>query len=158
PAFSFISEGRAMADTRRTSKSADETGVERHRRATEAKHEATEPEGVRRLERPQRPPEDQDEFVTDAEMEAREIDMPSEEDEWLDRRFATTANEQEWTEPLRGSTLPHTMLTALAVIVRIVANPAANVFQKQLTQRAAHPLVVIGATHGLLTLSTLPFL
>jgi drug/metabolite transporter (DMT)-like permease len=50
------------------------------------------------------------------------------------------------------------MLTALAVFVRIVANPAANVFQKQLTQRAAHPLVVIGATHGLLTLATLPFL
>jgi drug/metabolite transporter (DMT)-like permease len=50
------------------------------------------------------------------------------------------------------------MLTALAVLVRIVANPAANVFQKQLTQRAAHPLVVIGATHALLTLATLPFL
>src|SRR5215467_442477 len=50
------------------------------------------------------------------------------------------------------------MLTALAVFVRIVANPASNVFQKRLTQRAAHPLVVIGATHGLLSLATLPFL
>jgi drug/metabolite transporter (DMT)-like permease len=50
------------------------------------------------------------------------------------------------------------MITALAVLLRIVANPAANVFQKRLTQRAAHPLIVIGATHGLLTLATLPFL
>jgi drug/metabolite transporter (DMT)-like permease len=50
------------------------------------------------------------------------------------------------------------MLTAFAVFVRIVVNPATNVLQKQLTQRAAHPLVVIGATHGLLTLVTLPFL
>ena len=37
------------------------------------------------------------------------------------------------------------MLTALVVFVRIVANPMANVFQKQLTQRKAHPLIVIGA-------------
>jgi hypothetical protein len=70
-----------MANTRRTSKSAHETGDELRRRASEAKQEATEPEGVRRLERPQRAPEDEDEFVTDAELEAREIDLPSEEDE-----------------------------------------------------------------------------
>jgi hypothetical protein len=54
---------------------------ERRRRASEAKQEATEPEGVRRLERPQPAPKDEDEFVTDAEMEAREIDVPSDEDE-----------------------------------------------------------------------------
>ena len=68
-----------MANSRRTSKSAIETDIERHRRASEAKHEETEPEGVRRLERPQHPPEDEDEFVTDAELEAREIDWPTDE-------------------------------------------------------------------------------
>jgi drug/metabolite transporter (DMT)-like permease len=48
------------------------------------------------------------------------------------------------------------LLTALFVLLRVVANPAANVFQKQLAQRAAHPLFIIGATHALLTLATLP--
>ena len=43
------------------------------------------------------------------------------------------------------------MLTALAVLIRIVANPLSNVFQKQLAQRSAEPLVTIVATHGLLT-------
>jgi hypothetical protein len=70
-----------MAARKRTSQTANEDRAERQRRASEAKHEATEPEGVRRLERPQRTPEDEDEFVTDAEMEAREVDLPSEEDE-----------------------------------------------------------------------------
>ena len=50
------------------------------------------------------------------------------------------------------------MLTALFVLLRVVANPAANVFQKQLTQRAAHPLFIIGVTHALLTVATLPIL
>jgi drug/metabolite transporter (DMT)-like permease len=50
------------------------------------------------------------------------------------------------------------MLTALFVAVRILANPVANVFQKQLTQRSADPLFVIGATHALLTLMSLPLL
>jgi drug/metabolite transporter (DMT)-like permease len=50
------------------------------------------------------------------------------------------------------------LLTALFVLLRVVANPAANVFQKQLAQRAAHPLFIIGATHALLTLATLPIL
>jgi len=48
-------------------------------------------------------------------------------------------------------------LTILAVLIRIVANPLANVFQKQLTQRTANPLFVIGATYGFLTLVCLPF-
>jgi len=48
-------------------------------------------------------------------------------------------------------------LTAFAVLVRIVANPLANVFQKQLTQRAADPLFVISATYGFLTLMCLAF-
>jgi drug/metabolite transporter (DMT)-like permease len=50
------------------------------------------------------------------------------------------------------------MLTALFVLARIVANPVSNVFQKQLTQRSANPLFIIGATHALLTLAALPFL
>ena len=50
------------------------------------------------------------------------------------------------------------MLTALFVAVRIVANPAANVFQKQLVLRSANPLFIIGATHAFLTAATLPLL
>src|ERR1039457_2432261 len=50
------------------------------------------------------------------------------------------------------------MLTALFVVARIVANPVSNLFQKKLTQRAANPLFIIGATHALLTLGCLPFL
>src|SRR4051794_21049050 len=48
------------------------------------------------------------------------------------------------------------MLTALFVVARIVANPVSNVFQKQLTQRSATPLFIIGATDALLTLTVLP--
>ncbi len=50
------------------------------------------------------------------------------------------------------------MLTALIVAARIAANPASNVFQKQLAQRAANPLVIIGTTHALLTLACAPLL
>ena len=50
------------------------------------------------------------------------------------------------------------MLTALFVVARIVANPVSNVFQKQLTQRSANPLFIIGATDALLTLVALPLL
>ena len=48
------------------------------------------------------------------------------------------------------------MLTALFVVARILANPVSNVFQKQLTQRSANPLFIIGATDVLLTLAVLP--
>jgi drug/metabolite transporter (DMT)-like permease len=48
------------------------------------------------------------------------------------------------------------MLTALFVSARIIANPVSNVFQKQLTQRTANPVFIIGATHALLTLVCLP--
>jgi drug/metabolite transporter (DMT)-like permease len=50
------------------------------------------------------------------------------------------------------------MLAALILAARIVANPIANVFQKQLVQRSADPLFVIGATHALLTLACVPLL
>ncbi|AKD57936.1 DMT family transporter [Spirosoma radiotolerans] len=46
---------------------------------------------------------------------------------------------------------------SLAIVVRIVANPLANVFQKQLTQRAANPLFVTATTYGLLVLVCLVF-
>jgi drug/metabolite transporter (DMT)-like permease len=39
-----------------------------------------------------------------------------------------------------------------------VANPLSNVFQKQLAQRSAAPLLIIAATHGLLTVLALPLL
>ncbi|WP_128545517.1 DMT family transporter [Larkinella soli] len=48
-------------------------------------------------------------------------------------------------------------LTTLAVIIRIVANPLSNVFQKQLTQRSAEPLFVTSATYGFLSLLSLFF-
>ena len=48
------------------------------------------------------------------------------------------------------------MLTALFVMARIIANPFSNVFQKQLTQRDANPIFIIGATHALLTAVCLP--
>lgn len=50
------------------------------------------------------------------------------------------------------------MLTALFVVTRIVANPLSNVFQKQLTQRSANPVFIIGVVHALLTLMCLPLL
>ncbi|RYF45775.1 MAG: EamA/RhaT family transporter, partial [Cytophagaceae bacterium] len=46
---------------------------------------------------------------------------------------------------------------SLAVLIRIVANPLSNVFQKQLTQQAANPLFVTSATYGLLMLVCLIF-
>lgn len=48
-------------------------------------------------------------------------------------------------------------LTSFAVLIRIIANPLSNVFQKQLTQRASEPLFVISATYGFLMLMCLVF-
>jgi drug/metabolite transporter (DMT)-like permease len=50
------------------------------------------------------------------------------------------------------------VLTGLFVLTRIVANPASNVFQKQLAARGAHPVWIIAATHALLTLVAGPLL
>ena len=50
------------------------------------------------------------------------------------------------------------MLTPLFVVTRIVTNPLSNVFQKQLTQRFANPVFIIGVVHALLTLICLPLL
>ena len=50
------------------------------------------------------------------------------------------------------------MLTLLAVVARILANPISNVFQKQLAERSVHPLFIVAATHGLLTALALPVL
>ena len=49
------------------------------------------------------------------------------------------------------------MILFLLVAARIVSNPVANVFQKQLTARSAHPVWVIAATHALLTVLCLPW-
>ncbi|WP_460672879.1 EamA family transporter [Larkinella ripae] len=48
-------------------------------------------------------------------------------------------------------------LTTVAIVVRIVSSPLANVFQKQLTQRAAEPLFVSSATYGFLSILTISF-
>ncbi|GAB3181000.1 DMT family transporter [Telluribacter humicola] len=47
--------------------------------------------------------------------------------------------------------------TALAIVVRIIANPLSNVFQKQLTAQAAHPLFITTTTFGFLSLLCLIF-
>lgn len=48
-------------------------------------------------------------------------------------------------------------LTTFAVLIRIIANPLSNVFQKQLTHREANPLFVIAATYGFLAVACLGF-
>ncbi|MRS61134.1 EamA family transporter [Larkinella terrae] len=48
-------------------------------------------------------------------------------------------------------------LTTVAIVVRIVSSPLSNVFQKQLTQRAAEPLFVSSATYGFLSVLTISF-
>jgi drug/metabolite transporter (DMT)-like permease len=52
----------------------------------------------------------------------------------------------------------HLMLTGLFVAVRIIVNPLSNVFQKQLAQRSANPVFMIGVTHAMLSLAMLPLL
>lgn len=49
-----------------------------HPRSDESHFEATEPDRIRELERRRAALGDDDEFVTDAELEAREIDRESE--------------------------------------------------------------------------------
>ena len=67
-----------MANKKRTKRSpSEQSGHAARRRSIDAPYDATEPEHIRELERPaQRAPENEDEFVTDAEMEAREIESP----------------------------------------------------------------------------------
>jgi len=57
----------------------DDSGHIAHPRSDESHYEATEPERIRDLERRQAKPGDEDEFVTDAELEAREVDWPTDE-------------------------------------------------------------------------------
>jgi drug/metabolite transporter (DMT)-like permease len=40
----------------------------------------------------------------------------------------------------------------IVIFFRVVANPLSNVFQKLLTRRAADPVFIIGATHGLMSI------
>jgi drug/metabolite transporter (DMT)-like permease len=49
------------------------------------------------------------------------------------------------------------VVTSLFVLVRIFANPVANVFQKQLTQRSGHPVVIIAVVHAALAALCLPY-
>jgi drug/metabolite transporter (DMT)-like permease len=48
-------------------------------------------------------------------------------------------------------------LESIAILVRILANPVANVFQKQLTQRSAHPVFIIAVVHAVLAATCLPY-
>ena len=49
-------------------------------------------------------------------------------------------------------------MTALFVLVRILANPISNVFQKQLAERSARPIFIIGVVHACLALVCAPLL
>jgi drug/metabolite transporter (DMT)-like permease len=49
------------------------------------------------------------------------------------------------------------VLTTLFILIRILANPVANVFQKQLTRRSAHPIFIITVVHAVLTVLCLPY-
>jgi hypothetical protein len=55
-----------------------QSGHTPHPRSDEVNYEATEPERIRELEREQELQRNDDEFVTDAELEAREIDRDDE--------------------------------------------------------------------------------
>ena len=48
------------------------------------------------------------------------------------------------------------MILWLCILVRVVANPFSNVFQKLLTRQSAHPLFIVGAVHALLSLACIP--
>ncbi|GEO10803.1 EamA family transporter [Segetibacter aerophilus] len=50
-----------------------------------------------------------------------------------------------------------TLLTSAAVVLRIVSNPVGNVFQKQLTARGNHPLLINFLTYLLLSFVCLAF-
>ena len=67
-----------MARKKSTKSSTEQSGHTPHPRSDETHYEATEPERIRDLERRQESPRDDDEFVTDAELEAREIDREEE--------------------------------------------------------------------------------
>jgi hypothetical protein len=60
-------------------KPTNRTGHVPHPRSDDSHYEATEPERISELERTRPSPRDEDEFVTDAELEAREIDRESDE-------------------------------------------------------------------------------
>ena len=51
-----------------------------------------------------------------------------------------------------------TVLVTIAVIFRIITNPLANVFQKQLTSKGNNPLIVNFLTYFLLSIFSLSFL
>lgn len=51
--------------------------------------------------------------------------------------------------------MTETLLTAVAVLLRILANPFGNVFQKQLTSKGHHPLLVNFLTYLLLSIACL---
>src|SRR5262249_25008208 len=50
------------------------------------------------------------------------------------------------------------MLTWAFLLVRIVANPISNVFQKQLAEQSASPIFIIGLVHVSLALACAPWL
>lgn len=54
--------------------------------------------------------------------------------------------------------MPILFLTAIAVIIRILSNPVANLFQKSLTAKGHHPLVINFMSYLGLTVLCLPFI
>jgi drug/metabolite transporter (DMT)-like permease len=48
------------------------------------------------------------------------------------------------------------VLITIFILVRVLANPLSNLFQKQLTQQSAHPVFIIAAVHASLAVVCLP--
>jgi len=46
--------------------------------------------------------------------------------------------------------------TTIFILVRVLANPLSNLFQKQLTQQSAHPVFIIAVVHAWLAVMCLP--
>src|SRR5688572_19787859 len=52
----------------------------------------------------------------------------------------------------KHSYLVESLLVTVAVLLRIISNPLANVFQKQLTVKGVHPLLINAITYVLLSI------
>jgi hypothetical protein len=94
--------------------------------------------------------------------------LPQRDGGGIDRSFLTCSTSASsaavnrcWTTSIQALTFRnyyiHYLLTfalslfhfplSLAILLRILANPVSNVFQKQLADRSASPIVIIGMTH-----------
>lgn len=69
-----------------------------------------------------------------------------------ERPFPIKCTEPESTCKTKCPELTETIVVAAAVLLRILSNPLGNVFQKQLTAKGNHPLLVNFITYALLSI------